>query len=121
MGLYLAVHGITAATTPTPSSPLLLQLFTTTTTAVLSEIVLLGVVATLVARSRISDFEFVAWTVAGRFAITDASWPGVLTAVVGGAIIAVLYLHFNRLTPIILGHTLAAATVTVLTTWLSTL
>lgn len=119
--VYLITHGLTSATVPTTGGWLPVVLFTKTTTAVLSELVLLGVLATLLATTWLTGRDFILISMVSRTVIVEPHWPALVAAAVSGATIAGLYLHTRRLTPIIVGHATATVVVTLTGTWASSL
>ena len=123
LGVYLVVRGVVLATSESPllEGPLLVVLLTQVTTAVLCELVLLGVLAALMKTPRSTSWDFLLVSAVGRAVIVEPGWPGLVTAVVGGAVVGVLYLRTRRLTPIIVGHVIAGLTITLVGAWIVSL
>ncbi|MGW5877780.1 CPBP family glutamic-type intramembrane protease [Nocardiopsis terrae] len=119
LSLYLAAYGFIWVMGPTPQGRWPVVLFTQTTTAIISELVVLGVLATFLTTTRMSGQTFVLASMASRIVIAAPHWPALVAAGLGGAAVAALYLNTRRLTPIIIGHTTATAVVTLTGAWVS--
>ena len=121
LSVYLIVHSIVLIAGPTASGWLPVVVFTKATIAVVAELVLLGVLATLLTTSRLTPRDFVLISAGSRVVIAEPHWPALLASAAGGAAIALLYLHSRRLTPIIVGHTAATVAVTLTGAWVCSL
>ncbi|GAA1463189.1 hypothetical protein NE857_03360 [Nocardiopsis exhalans] len=124
LSVYLTVYAFTWLMNPTPTPAggwLPVVLFTQTATAVASELVLLGVLAAVATALKWGGQTFVLVSMTSRIAIADPHWSALLASAVGGAFIAALYLHTRRLTPILIAHTTAATSLTLMGAWASSL
>ncbi|MFE7462446.1 hypothetical protein ACWFMI_24655 [Nocardiopsis terrae] len=121
LAVYLLVYCVTWATSSEPQEWLPVVLFTQTSTAIISELVLLGVLGALLASTRMTGQHFVLLSMVSRIMIAEPHWPAIVAAGVSGVVIAALYLGFRRLTPIIVGHTIATTVVTLTGAWVSSL
>lgn len=121
LAVFLGVHGFSWVMGPAPEGWWPTVVFTQTATAVVSDLVLLGALTTVVTTLNMSGQTFVLVSMAGRIVIAEPHWPALIAAGVGGAAIAVLYLRFRRLTPILIGHTTAIVALTLADAWVSSL
>ena len=121
--MYLAAYVFIWLAGPGPAAGgwLPVVLFTQTTTAIISELLLLGVLSALLATTRMSAQTFVLLSMGGRVVIAEPHWPALVAAGVSGVLIAALYLGFRRLTPILVGHVAATTVVTLTGAWVSSL
>lgn len=121
LAVFLGVHGFSWVMGPTPEGWWPTVVFTQTATAVVSELVLLGALTAVVFTLNMSGQTFVLVSMASRIVIAEPHWSALVAAGVGGAAIAVLYLRFRRLTPILIGHATAIVALTLADAWVSSL
>jgi hypothetical protein len=123
LSIFLTAYSFTWVMGPahTTGGWLPLVLFTQATTAVISELVLLGVLAAAATALKWGGQTFVLASMASRIVIAAPHWSALVGAGVSGVALAALYLHTRRLTPIILAHTTAISGLTLTSTWITSL
>lgn len=119
LAVFVGVYSFSWVMEPAPAGWWPAVLFTQTATAVISELILLGVLATVATALNLSGQTFVLASMASRIVIAEPHWPALVAAGVSGAVVSALYLHTRRLTPIIVAHVSAITLLTLTSAWIT--